>query len=332
MTKSRDGGKRPAILAQKPAAAPAFDIAGLGMQMALRQIGFDARTSVPAARPVTAPQKPESDRALRHRDWLLAVGERQRSLSPIAGGIPRMRDLPGKDFLDHFYAPGRPVVMEGAIADWPALSRWTPDYLRKTVGSAPVECQVGRNANPDYELHKDTHKQTMPFDRFMDLIAPGGAANDAYITAYNSGANAAAFAPLFADVRPITPYLTPANGMLWVGPAGTFTPLHFDLTNNLLVQAVGVKRLHLVPPSETRYLAHNRHVFSDVHDITSPDHLARHPDARNARRFEVELRPGDMLYIPVGWWHQVLSLEFSVMLTYTNFLWPNEAFETFPQQ
>ena len=37
-----------------------------------------------------------------------------------------------------------------------------------------------------------------------------------------------------------------------------------------------------------------------------------------------QLQPGQALYIPVGWWHQVASLDFSVSITYTNFHWPND--------
>jgi hypothetical protein len=32
----------------------------------------------------------------------------------------------------------------------------------------------------------------------------------------------------------------------------------------------------------------------------------------------------------VGWWHQVVAEDFSVMLTYTDFVWRNDAYEIFP--
>jgi hypothetical protein len=34
--------------------------------------------------------------------------------------------------------------------------------------------------------------------------------------------------------------------------------------------------------------------------------------------------------MPIGWWHQVKSLDFSVTITYTNFRWPNEMYRTYP--
>jgi len=234
------------------------------------------------------------------------------------------------EFLDQYYAPGNPVVIEGALSAWPALHRWTPDYLKKTVGSAPVEFQGGRNTAADFELAKDRHKRTLPFDAFIDLISADGAGNDAYLTAYNSGSNRHALDVLNADLGYLDNYLTKEHGMVWIGPAGTFTPLHFDLTNNLLAQVVGTKSLILLPPSEAPKLANYRHVFSAVHDITDPDQLARYPQAAQACQFDVELNSGDLLFIPIGWWHQVAAVDFSIMLTYTNFLWSNNGYETFP--
>ena len=42
------------------------------------------------------------------------------------------------------------------------------------------------------------------------------------------------------------------------------------------------------------------------------------------------LTPGDLLFIPIGWWHQVRSESFSTMLTYTSFHWPNAGHENYP--
>jgi ribosomal protein L16 Arg81 hydroxylase len=265
---------------------------------------------------------------IRRYEWLLETMERQRGLSEWHRDIQRIRNVDAEDFLDGFYAPGRPVVIEGAMEDWPALERWTPEHLRRVLGETAVEYQGGRDSSADYELHKDRHKSTASMAEFLDL-AESRSANDAYITAYNNDRNAAALAPLDADIGTPPAFLTSGMGMKWIGPAGTFTPLHFDLTNNLLAQVTGRKQIVLLPPSETRHLAHSRHVFSDMHDITDEVCLRKYPAARRARRYEIELRAGEMLFVPIGWWHQVRSLEFSTMLTFTNFIWANESFRDF---
>jgi len=283
-------------------------------------------TACPAARPTRASTP---DVAARRAQWMLDTMEGQRGLSDWHRDIQRISGVAAEDFLDEFYAQARPVVIEGAMDAWPARERWTPAYLRERIGAAPVEFQGGREGSPDFELLKDDHKKVAPFTDYLDLIE-AGSANDVYITAYNSRSNAAALAPLDADIGPLPPFLTEGKGMMWIGPEGTFTPLHFDLTNNLLAQVRGRKRVILLPPSETRHLHHRRHVFSDVHDVTDEARLNLYPSARQARRYELELGPGDMLFVPVGWWHQVRALEFSVMLTFTNFIWPNDASRGYP--
>lgn len=316
----------PAGNARLDAALRAAGLAGLG---APRPYTGGPRAPQPLARP--APESTPGRTEAARRNWLLGVQEQQRQLSVQACALMRVNGLPGPAFLDNFYAPSRPVVIEGAIAGWPALAKWSPDYLAATVGPAPVEYQGGRAGAADFELAKDAHKRTMAFDAFIAMItkadAPG---NDAYITAYNNHRNTRAFAPLMADVRPVDAYLGPEPGMAWIGPAGTFTPLHFDLTNNMLIQVTGRKHVRMVPPAHSQYMYNHRHVFSAVHDLDDPARVAAHPLVGKATVYDVVLEPGDMLFIPIGWWHQVRSLDFSVMLTATNFLWPNLGYDSYP--
>ncbi|MGH7017980.1 MAG: DUF6065 family protein, partial [Caulobacteraceae bacterium] len=269
-------------------------------------------------------------------EWLLATMERQRGLSAEAGGVFRVQGLSSEDFLDHYYAPARPVVLAGEIAHWPALGRWSPEYLAAKVGPRLVEYQGGRTANGDFERDKDAHKRTAPFDRFIEAIVKE-AGNDAYITAYNSAANQAALSPLDEDIGRLEKFLDQKagghGGMLWIGPAGTVTSLHHDLTNNLLVQITGRKRVILASAAETPRLYNDRHVFSEIKDVTDPNlDLSAYPALGEVRFHDITLEAGEALFIPIGWWHQVTSLAFSVTATFTNFLWPNDAFSTYPSE
>ena len=278
---------------------------------------------------------PASSFAERKYAWILDVLERQRRLSPAAQSIFRAEGVSSQAFLDHHYATNRPLVIGGELSHWPALKLWTADYLKTKIGSSVVEVQAGRGANPDYERRKDDHRQTMPFSAFINQIRSPDRANDTYITAYNSRANAEALAPLNDDLGVLDQFLSQTKAgegaMPWIGPAGTFTPLHHDLTNNLLVQIVGSKRLIMAPPTSTPHLYNDLHVFSQVKDLAGPaSDLGKYPNLPRANLYDFTLEAGDILFIPLGWWHQVTSLEFSVTMTHTNFLWPNEGHETHP--
>jgi hypothetical protein len=291
--------------------------------------------SPPATAPLANPGDPALRRDLAKREWLLETLERQRALSPAAAVIERRADLSPEEFLDRYYALNRPVVLTGAMADWPALRLWTPDYLKQRVGGREIEYQGGRDGDPRFELDKDAHRRRMPFDAFIDRITGTAAGNDAYITAYNSAANAEALKVLARDQRPLDAYLDPAppnaDGMMWIGPAGSFTPLHHDLTNNFIAQAVGSKRILIVPAAEVGRLYNAEHVFSQVGDLEAPNlDIARFPRLEGLRVYTVVLAPGEILFTPLAWWHQVRALDFSVTLTYTNFRWDNGASATYP--
>ncbi len=284
------------------------------------------------AEPPPRPAERSADAALRKRDWLLDVIEAHRHLAPEAGAIDRYEGLGAEEFFERFYTQNRPVVLGGEMADWPALKLWTPEHLARTVGAAPIEYQGGRDGDAEFELHKEAHRREAPFDRFIERITRPGAGNDAYMTAYNSRKNIEALQPLRADMRPLGKLLAgDGGGMMWIGPAGTFTPLHHDLTNNLIAQVVGRKQIILSPPSETSRMRNNIHVFSDLVDIQNPviDAADIH-EIQGGRFYEVVLEPGDLLFLPIGWWHQVRALDFSVTLTYTNFRWKNDWSETYP--
>jgi len=299
-----------------------------------------ADTAAPAAStaPLHVPSQEASPRALldlRKREWLLETLEWQRGLSPQYSEIERRAELSSDEFLDRYYAANRPVILTAEMADWPALAKWTPDYLKQAVGSKTVEFQGDRSISGQFEIYKDAHRREMPFDGFIDLLLRPGAGNDAYLTAYNSARNSAALSMLHPDMGFPDKFLTrevdEPNGMMWIGPAGTLTSLHHDLTNNLIAQVVGRKRLLVLPAAEVGKLYNHLHVFSEIADLEDPAlALSRFPRLADARFSVVTLMPGEMIFMPLAWWHQVRSIDFSVTVTYTNFRWPNDGYADFP--
>jgi hypothetical protein len=272
--------------------------------------------------------------------WMLDTLERQRQLSTAASGVFRAEGITNQAFLDGFYALNRPLIIAGEITGWPALQKWTPDYLGAKLAGRFIEVQAGRTASAQYERRKDDHAQIMPFETFMDRITgpaleANGAQNDIYLTAYNSRANREALAPLCEDMGVLPKLLQQTDpsdgGMMWIGPGGAFTPLHHDLTNNLFVQIVGAKRFVMAPATALPNMYNDQHVFSEISDVKDPNlNLGHYPKLARVKFHEFILNPGEILFIPIGWWHQVTSLDFSVSATYTNFLWPNLGHDEHP--
>jgi len=89
--------------------------------------------------------------------------------------------------------------------------------------------------------------------------------------------------------------------------------LHHDWLNLAIVQLRGRKRVHLVPAWEAPLVANIESRFADV---DAEQELTAHVTT-------IELAPGELVFIPVGWFHQVHALEPSISVTVTNFAAPN---------
>jgi hypothetical protein len=268
---------------------------------------------------------------LDKRDWLIDTRRRLERLAPHA--IERRDRLSSGEFFRDYYTMGRPVIITGMLQEWPALRMWNLDFLSRRYAERMVEIQVRRNANERYEMNKERHQQRMRFGDFLDWIRSQGSSNDMYLTAYNGASNRLALADLMQDVRSIPEYLEPSSldqGFLWIGPRGTITPFHHDLTNNLLAQVVGRKRFVIASSSEIASMYNHEHCFSAV-DARKVD-FERYPAMHDVRLTEFHLEAGEMLFLPVGWWHFVESLEFSISLSFINFRWNNDFTATYPKR
>lgn len=260
---------------------------------------------------------------LAKRDWVLDSLARLAALAGPAD-VPRIERPQPDAFLRDHYAANRPAILTGMIDHWPARERWTLDHVAALAGDPEIEVQTGRDDDPDYESRSDQHKQRMPLSALLDRLRSGAPGNDYYVTANNGGHNRAALAPLWTEVGDMPGFLAPdpaRDGFLWMGPQGTITPFHHDLTNNFLVQIMGRKAVTLVPSWEVARMRNHLHCYSEW---PSPDAFAALPPAERPTTLTCTIGPGDTLFIPVGWWHHVEGLDVTISLSFTNFVWDND--------
>lgn len=251
--------------------------------------------------------------------WLNWMNQTRAGLAALAGGEapPDLRDL-----LVNGYAANEPMLVP--IPRWPALD-WTLEGLKHRLGDAPVEVQVDRVGDVDYEILPHLHRHQIPFSAFIDRIM-SGPDNDVYLTGRNAEHNRAALAPLFADISPLPHCIrSPADfGLLWLG-GRTITPLHHDLCNTLLCQIMGRKLVRLIHPLQVGRVENHFSVFSRLGWVT--EEMAT---ARGLVLTDFLLTPGQALFLPVGWWHCVRALDPSTSVSFTNFLWANQWAAGFP--
>lgn len=263
-------------------------------------------------------------RRLQKQNWMLETLARLDQYKTV-DVVDRRDQLSSDEFLNEYYVRNRPVVMTRELENWQARSKWTRSYLEKTVGSELVEIQANRNADANYEIENDRHRRTIRFAEFLELVFDRGSTNDYYMTANNAGVNARFLAALLEDCGTLPKFMDESQRLLqtffWMGPAGTITPIHHDLTNNFMAQIVGRKLVKLISPTCLPHLYNHLHCYSQV-AVDNIDYQ-RFPLFRNVHITELTLNPGDLFFLPVGWWHYVRGLDISITITCTNFRYPN---------
>ena len=238
------------------------------------------------------------------------------SVAPVRS-LTRIAPPPSGDFHARYVAERFPVVLAGLVRDWPAVQRWSLDGLctaHPALAITTAQVDDGRVVmDPQRGLIHEPEQLT------AFAAALSGGARDRYLMTPLSSLPEA----LRADAPPPS-YLeavTVQNAKLWIGPAGMVSSLHRDLADNLHAQVSGRKRFTLVAPQQSACVYPNS-FFDGVPngcgvDVESPDY-ARFPRFRAAELLVAELDPGDVIYIPRGWWHHVRTLELSMSV---NFWW-----------
>ena len=236
------------------------------------------------------------------QDMREAIKRAARDL-PAITEVPRLGQIDTKAFRARA-AAGLPFVTSGVVKRWPLFSL-TPETLRERFSHLPVRARVGDYINTAFAA--DRAMQDMSMLAYLELVAEGKHELPPYLGNLElRELNTLCHWPSYFDKM--------GPPRFWLGPAGTVTPLHCDYDDNIFAQVWGTKRIFLSPPHHDAFLyprEANAILFGSPFDPESPD-FDTFPLARQATMIECIMQPGEMLYVPAGWYHQVRSLTFSL--------------------
>lgn len=229
--------------------------------------------------------------------------------------------------VDDLVASARPQVLRGLCRDWPLVQeaqRSHGDFARALAAldnGVPVDVLrmppeadgvVGYNQAIDgfNYLHfkagmTEVLQRLAAYSRVEGAV-PGLALQSAQVSECMPG---------FLEHHQIGGLPQLARPRLWLGNNVT-TPAHFDASHNLAVVVCGKRRFTLFPAGQVANLYIGPLDFAPTGAAIT---MAR-PDAPDFQRFPrlrealdhalvAELGPGDALYLPPLWWHQVESLD-----------------------
>lgn len=246
---------------------------------------------------------------------------------PFYNRIERVASLSLYEFFHDYWLKCRPVIITDIAKDWPILHTWTFERLLKDFADEEIEIQFGRESDPNFEINSVQHKKKVKLGWFVQTILDQQTdTNDIYMTANNQTFAKTKLKELLSEIGSLPPYMSTERDCIgwrnfWVGPKGTITPFHHDSCALIHLHVQGRKLWRLVSPFDYGNTYNHNHVFSPV-DIFDIDYK-RFPLMANVKYFDVVVEPGETLFLPLGWWHGVKSLDRTISISMTDFAFQN---------
>ena len=235
--------------------------------------------------------------------------KQKRGVNTCYGRLDQRSNLSRDEFMEKYGVPRKPVAILDETKDWKAMSLWTFDFLKSEYGL--VEVKV-RNLNGEV--------QTITMGDYIDYInAPNGRKTIFLEEGWN-----------FADLHPelLTDYSAPLYFNNWldrvpinkrrrscwrwffIGPQGSGSSMHTDTMDSSawLTITKGRKKWIFFSPEDEPYL------YEGKVDAFNPD-LDKFPLFAQASPIHYTQHPGEIVYIPSLWWHQVLNETDCIALT-----------------
>ena len=216
-----------------------------------------------------------------------------------------LADSGGREALLDAIATQTPVVISDLAAGWPALQRWSPEWLSANYGDKPVRVYDASFGEPGKNYMGDVG--TMSFAEYLDETLTQG--KDLRMFLYNIGQR---IPELLDDVPFPDVGLKFSRNFVFTffGCKDAVTPLHFDIDMGYVFYTAvhGRRRIRLFAPDQSVALYHHPFTVRSYADLERPD-LQAQPLLSQAQGCEVVLEPGQTLCLPPGYWHEFCYLD-----------------------
>lgn len=210
-----------------------------------------------------------------------------------------------------------PAIIKG-ISFGDCMQKWDLTYLEKKIGDLPIVIHESSQVDLNFIGKNFTYK-TCTFQQFVNKL--GNDNSYVYLRSTNINPRAKKAAKIEEDFPSIAQDFKPAkfvpyrddgdlyhSSVLRIASPRVQIWTHFDLYDNILCQVRGTKRVIVLSPEDSKYL----YVEGDKSKVNNFDNweqcLAQFPLISLAKPYRCILRPGDALFIPALWWHNIRNV------------------------
>jgi hypothetical protein len=251
---------------------------------------------------------------------------------------PRTELVSPEAFSRSWERTEQPVIFVDATRGWPAASKWTFDWFRSKHGDVEIYVRSAlyrrAAARGTSEPWGDARRMKLsayvdevlastsrPVEEDLNRVADEMLGKRPEEINHMVGPTLLQAAPsLREDVR--FPDYPPrwlrrfTESSSWIAGRGTFAQLHADRAHNVFTQIVGRKRWQLYSPRKSRRLRPLLlHWAAKISSLDLEVGGVRRAESEGLRPdYDFVLEPGEMLFIPVGWWHRVYTVEPSIAI------------------
>lgn len=215
--------------------------------------------------------------------------------------VERVATISPDDFYNNYVKPQKPLVIEQLTTDWPAYQKWHFDYIRKVAGDTMVP--LYNNDPVDATKKVNEPDATMTMREYIDLLISGKTTLRIFLYSLLKNApilqNDFKFPNLKLKLLKGLPFL-------FFGGKNVNVFMHYDIDfpNILHFHFAGEKRCVIVSPEQTpmMYKIPYANICHEDIDMDNPD-FDKWPALRHVTPYVADLKHGEMLYMPEGYWH-----------------------------
>ena len=229
-------------------------------------------------------------------------------MSFILRPIDTVESISPADFNENYLKPRRPLVIKGLTKDWPARDKWTPEFLKETVGNKVVPLYDNSKADPSKPINSSAAE--MPFGDYIDLIM--SQPTELRIFFFNIFKQAPDLVKDIVLPKDLMGGFLESMPAMFFGGSNSVTFLHYDIDLPHIFHTHFIGRKHVIlfenKWKRRLYCIPNATYALEDYDVANPD-VKKFPALNGVEGIEVFLEHGDTLFMPTGYWHWMKYLD-----------------------